>query len=293
MVEAGFCPWPAPAKVNLFLRILGQRADGYHELATAFQFLDWGDTVWLALREDGLCLRDDDNHQLPAEDLSVRAAHLLAEAAGVRQGVRILLEKRIPAGAGLGGGSSDAATVLVALNRLWHVHWSMDRLAALGLELGADVPVFVRGQAAWAFGVGEKLFPADFAMGWAVVLVPPCMVATGRVFGAWDVCHRHILTKNMEYHSIRNFPSPPVDNHCLDVTRQLYADVDQVWRWLEMHGSARMSGTGGALFAVFEGAVQAQRMACAAQRQLGARGVQVVVARLCNRSPLYRLGVAP
>ena len=286
--EADFQPWPAPAKVNLFLHILERRSDGYHELATAFQFLDWGDTVWLALREDGLCLREDGNHELPAEDLSVRAARLLAQAASMNKGVTIRLEKRIPLGCGLGGGSSDAATVLLALNRLWRLDWGLDRLAALGLALGADVPVFVRGQAAWAFGVGERLRPEDFPQGWAVVLMPPCMVSTARVFQAWDACLQPSLTKRMGYHSMKGFQSLPWDNHCLDITSRLYPDVAWIWEWLGQHGRARMSGTGGAVFAVFQEEREACRVARMAKNQLGARGVQVVHARLCNLSPLHR-----
>ncbi len=270
------------------MHILERRPDGYHELATAFQFLDWGDTVWLALREDGLCLRDDGNHQLPAEDLSVRAARLLAQAAGIKKGVTIRLEKRIPSGSGLGGGSSDAATVLLALNRLWRVGWSLGDLAELGLVLGADVPVFVRGQAAWACGVGECLYPEDFPQGWAVVLMPPCLVSTALVFQAWDACSLPSLTKVMEYHSIKGFQSLPQDNHCLDITRRLYPDVGRVWEWLSSHAPARMSGTGGAVFAVFPKAAEACRVACMARNQLGGRGVQVVRARVRNLSPLHR-----
>mgnify|MGYP005810854713 CR=1 FL=1 len=290
--EGGFCPWPAPAKVNLFLHVLNRRPDGYHQLATAFQFLDWGDTVWLASREDGLCLREDDNHQLPSEDLSVRAARLLAQAACPGKGVTIRLEKRIPLGAGLGGGSSDAATVLLALNHMWRLHWDTARLAELGLLLGADVPVFVHGQAAWAFGVGELLFPDAFAQGWTVVLVPPVPVATNLVFQAWDASRQPALTRNMEYHSIKGFPSPPEDNDCLEVTSRLYPDVGRTWKWLRIFGRARMSGTGGAVFAVFETRAGAERIACMAQNQLGPLGVEVILARLCNRSSLHQASVS-
>lgn len=150
--------WPAPAKLNLFLRIVGRREDGYHALQTVFRLLDFGDTVRLRVRDDGVIARDGELADVPVEaDLGVRAAHLLRTRAGVRQGCDMGVVKRIPIGGGLGGGSSDAATVLVGLNCLWNAGLDVDALAALGLQLGADVPLFVRGQSAWAEGVGERL----------------------------------------------------------------------------------------------------------------------------------------
>mgnify|MGYP006190477325 CR=1 FL=1 len=157
--DEGWSAWPAPAKLNLFLHITGRRADGYHQLQTVFRLLDWGDRIGLRLREDGQVRRQGEGLAgvAEADDLAVRAARLLKDAANIVQGADIIVEKHVPAGGGFGGGSSDAATVLVVLNRLWRAGLDEDALAALGLRLGADVPVFVRGRSAWAEGVGEEL----------------------------------------------------------------------------------------------------------------------------------------
>jgi 4-diphosphocytidyl-2-C-methyl-D-erythritol kinase len=177
--------WPAPAKLNLFLHIVGRRADGYHLLQTVFQLLDWGDTVRLRIRTDGKIRRDSDISGVPAEsDLCLRAAAALRERAGRPAGVDIALDKRIPLGGGLGGGSSDAATVLVALNALWATGLSIDELADVGLGLGADVPVFVRGHSAWAEGVGERLTPISLPRRDYVIVDPRVSVATTALFQA-------------------------------------------------------------------------------------------------------------
>ncbi len=177
---------PAPAKINWFLHVIGRRPDGYHELQTVFQFIDWADDLDLLLRRDGLIRRIGADH-LPAEDLTVRAARLLQQAAGVTLGVDIHLRKRVPALAGLGGGSSDAATVLIGLNHLWGLHWSRQRLQTLALALGADVPVFVFGRNAWAQGVGEQLQAIELpALRWAVVH-PGRGLSTAAVFAGVDL----------------------------------------------------------------------------------------------------------
>jgi len=185
----GWSWWPAPAKLNLFLHITGRRADGYHELQTVFRLLDWGDRIGLRLRADGQVRRQGDGLAgvAEADDLAVRAAALLQSFANVGQGADIIVEKRVPAGGGFGGGSSDAATVLVVLNRLWQAGLDEDALAALGLRLGADVPVFVRGHNAWAEGVGERLQPVTLAPAWYVIVEPGVHVPTPALFADPDL----------------------------------------------------------------------------------------------------------
>lgn len=186
MALAALYGLPAPAKINWFLHVTGRRSDGYHLLQTVFQFIDWADDIDLLLRSDGQIRRIGADH-LPADDLTVRAARLLQQAAGVKLGVDIHLRKRVPAQAGLGGGSSDAATVLIGLNHLWGLHWSRQRLQTLALALGADVPVFVFGRNAWAQGVGEQLQAIDLpALRW-VVVHPGCGLSTAAVFGRLDL----------------------------------------------------------------------------------------------------------
>ena len=177
--------WPAPAKINLFLHVLGRRADGYHELQTLFQLLDYGDRIDLSVREDGRIERLRDVEGVEAEaDLTVRAARRLQTESGTPLGADIRVTKAIPMGAGLGGGSSNCASVLVGLNRLWQLGLAEDRLAAIGMELGADVPVFIRGLTAWGEGIGERLEPITVGSIWYLVVVPRCHVSTAEVFGS-------------------------------------------------------------------------------------------------------------
>lgn len=178
-------PWPAPAKLNLMLRIVGRRADGYHLLQTVFQFIDWCD--WLSFHptvDEAVVLTSPLPGVPVDQDLTVRAARLLQKEAGVRQGVAIEIEKNLPMGGGLGGGSSDAATTLIALNRLWQAGLTGEDLLSLGVRLGADVPIFISGYSAWAEGVGERLTALELPEAWYVVIVPDCQVATGRVFSS-------------------------------------------------------------------------------------------------------------
>jgi len=174
--------WPSPAKINLFLHVVGKRPDGYHELQTVFQFLDYGDDLFFDLRNDGVVERQYDLGFSEDSDLCLRAAALLKPFAALSCGVSIDLTKRLPIGGGLGGGSSNAATVLLALNQLWNIGFEKERLAELGLQLGADVPVFVMGQAAWAEGVGEQLSPLNLAEKWYLVVNPQINVSTVQVF---------------------------------------------------------------------------------------------------------------
>lgn len=268
--------WPAPAKLNLFLHITGRRADGYHLLQTVFQFLDYGDALSFAPRSDGRLRRVDALDGVPeAQDLTLRAARLLQRVGDTRQGVDIRLDKRLPMGGGLGGGSSDAATTLVALNRLWGLGLSLDQLAELGLSLGADVPVFVRGQAAWAEGVGELLTPIDLPEPWFVVIIPPCQVSTAAIFAAPE------LTRAAQSIKIPAFRAGQGINVCEPVVRARYPEVDKALNWLAQYSQARMSGTGACVFAPFATEPEAQRVL--QQLPEGWRGF---AARGLNRSPL-------
>jgi len=235
--------WPAPAKLNLFLRIVGRRADGYHELQTVFRLLDWGDEIRLRRRADGQVRRVGDLPGVPAEhDLVVRAARLL-QARGAGLGVDVAVDKRIPMGGGLGGGSSDAATVLVALNHLWGLRLPLDELAELGRQLGADVPVFVRGRSAWAEGVGEKLVPLPLPRRCHVVLDPHEAVSTAALFQAPE------LTRNSPRATISSFVSgETADNAFTPVVRTRHPRVAAALDWLAGFGPARLSGSGGCVF---------------------------------------------
>lgn len=240
----GWSRWPAPAKLNLFLHITGRRADGYHLLQTVFQLLDWGDELGLRVRADGeiTCaepiagVADDTN-------LALRAARLLQRESGTALGAEVAIDKRIPLGGGLGGGSSDAATALVALNELWNCRFDTDRLAALGLELGADVPVFVHGHSAWAEGIGEELTPLDLPQRWYVVVDPGVCVSTAALFSDPD------LTRNAARMTIPRFISGAGTQNAFEaVARDRYPRIARALDWLGRHGAARLSGSGGCVF---------------------------------------------
>ena len=283
---------PAPAKINLFLHVVGRRADGYHELQTVFQFLDLADRVRIARRDDA-CLRR--TAAIPgveeADDLVMRAARLLRDESGVEAGADIAVDKRIPLGGGLGGGSSDAASVLIGLDRLWGLGMGTDRLAALGARLGADVPVFVRGMASWGEGVGERLVPVSLEEPWYVLVVLPCAVSTAGVFGA------PALTRNTSRIRMKDLlrgesgaPESPARierllisarNDCEPVVREMHPEVGEALDWLSQHARARMTGTGATVFAPFgsrERAVEVADRAPPPWRGLVARGM--------SRSPL-------
>jgi 4-diphosphocytidyl-2-C-methyl-D-erythritol kinase len=244
-------PWPAPAKLNLFLHIVGRRADGYHELQTCFQFVDLCDEISIEVRADGRIRRAVALADVAEDaDLCVRAARALQAAAGCPLGADIGVLKRIPMGGGLGGGSSDAATCLVALNHLWKLHRSVDDLAALGLKLGADVPVFVRGRAAWAEGIGERLTPlypplAPFETNY-LILKPNIGVGTAGVFQDPE------LTRNSAPITIHGFLASGGRNDCLGVVRRRYPEVAHALDWLSDFGPARLTGTGACVFLAVE-----------------------------------------
>lgn len=247
--------WPAPAKLNLFLHIIGRRPDGYHLLQTAFQLIDLCDEIFVQAAADGRIRRLEGCPSIPAEqDLAVRAARLLQQAAGIAQGADIRVRKKIPAGGGLGGGSSDAATVLVALNRLWALDWDTERLAALGLQLGADVPVFVRGHSAWAEGVGERLAPLQLPPAWFLVVCPDCEVSTAGVFSDPE------LTRDTPETTIGSFLLSGGRNDCEPVVRKHYPAVAAALDWVSARSGerrARLTGTGSCVFAEFGSAAQA------------------------------------
>jgi len=268
---------PAPAKLNLFLHVLGRRPDGYHELQTVFQLLDHGDELeFHPLSEAGIRLETTFDEVAPAENLVVRAAAALQSRARTVPGVRIRLLKRIPSGGGLGGGSSDAATTLLALNRLWECGLDVGELAALGIGLGADVPVFVLGASAWAEGVGERLQPLVLPPRWYLVIRPACAVNTAAIFADRE------LTRNTPVTTIAAFFAGAGHNDCEPVVRRHHPEVDRALRWLARYAPARMSGTGSCVFAAF-GDEQTAREAAVAVPQ----DWEWFVARGIDRSPVH------
>ena len=273
--------FPAPAKLNLFLHVVGRRADGYHLLQTVFRFIDYGDTVHLAVRDDGRIVR---LHELAGvaedKDLTVRAARLLQSESNTIQGVDIRLEKRLPQGSGLGGGSSDAATVLLALNRLWKLDWPRNRLEMLALKLGADVPVFVFGRSAFAEGVGERLQPVALQPAWYVVLTPPVGVATAKVFAAPE------LTRNTPPIRITDFSAGAGQNDLEPVVLSLSPEVKRHLDWLKAFGEARMTGSGSCVFLELPGRESAQRILDRLPADM-----QGFIAAGLDRHPLYDLAV--
>lgn len=268
--------WPAPAKLNLFLHITGRRADGYHELQTVFQFLDHGDLIDFQVRTDGAITRLTNLPGVaPDTDLTVRAARLLQAHTGTRLGAGIRIDKRLPMGGGLGGGSSDAATTLVALNHLWELHLPREELCRLGVRLGADVPIFIYGRAAWAEGVGEHLTPIEPPQRWYVVIIPDCHVSTAEIFNAPE------LTRNCKHMKIADFLAGSGINVCEPVVAGRYPRVAEALSWLARYAPARMTGTGACVFAGFETGRQAR--AVLAELPAGWSGF---TARGMNRSPL-------
>ncbi len=269
-------PWLAPAKLNLLLRILGRRPDGYHELQTVFQFLDLGDALYFQVTDAPAIVRLSGAAGVaPEQDLVVRAARLLQQETRCRLGVQIRLVKRLPLGGGLGGGSSDAATALAVLNRLWRTGLGAAELARLGLRLGADVPVFLLGRAAWGEGIGERLTPLTLPEPWYLVLRPACEVSTAAVFQDPE------LTRNSLRITIPDFLAGTQDNDCLAVVRRRYPAVREAFDWLARYARPRLTGTGACVFAAFDSQAAAQ----AVHAQLPA-GISGFVARGCNESAL-------
>lgn len=272
----------APAKLNLFLHVTGRRPDGYHELQTIFQLIDLRDSIDIEATDDGHVERVSDLPGVTSEqDLVVRAARALQAEAwpgeAPRLGARISVRKRIPVGGGLGGGSSDAASTLVALNSLWRIGFDLRRLAAIGASLGADVPVFVFGRNAWAEGAGERLTPLELPERWFVVVHPGVPVATADVFQASE------LTRNSPVITIRALSQAEGRNDCEPVVRKRYPAVADALDWLSQYAAARLTGTGSCVFAAFERAIDAERVAARVPDEW-----RSFVARGLAQSPLHQ-----
>ncbi|WP_312837101.1 4-(cytidine 5'-diphospho)-2-C-methyl-D-erythritol kinase [Pantoea sp.] len=276
--------WPSPAKLNLFLYITGRRPDGYHNLQTLFQFLDYGDTLHITPDRSGRIQLLTPVEGVPDEqNLIVRAAQALKAAAQARRslpehaGAAIAIEKRLPMGGGLGGGSSNAATALVALNHLWRTGLSQDELAAIGVRLGADVPVFIRGHAAFAQGVGEVLQPAEPAEKWYLVAHPGVSIATPQVFNDPD------LTRDSPIRSLPALLQRPFHNDCEAVVRKRFRKVDELVSWLLEYAPSRLTGTGACVFAEFDTESAARQVL-----EVAPPWVRGFIARGVNVSPLQR-----
>lgn len=274
---------PAPAKLNLFLHVTGRRADGYHTLQTLFRLLDHGDLLHFDPRPDG---RIELSPALPGlatdDNLIVRAARQLQRHTGCRAGADIRLEKRLPMGGGIGGGSSDAATALLALNQLWGLQLTLGELATLGVGLGADVPVFVAGRSAWAEGIGEQLTPFELPERHYLVVIPPCQVATAEIFSS------EALTRNTSPIRMAAFHGLAGRNDCEPVVRKLYPQVAHALDWLEQFAPSRMTGTGACVFAEFDDRAPAERLLKQLPANYGG-----FVAKGVNHSPTHTaLGIA-
>lgn len=279
ILRATLC-WPAPAKLNLFLYVTGRRPDGYHNLQTLFQFLDYGDTLTITARDDGQIRLLTPLPGVPDEsNLVVRAARLLRDALPTtfaRAGADIAVDKVLPMGGGLGGGSSDAATVMLALNTLWRAGLSDETLAGLGLKLGADVPVFIKGYAAFAEGVGEMLHPAHPEEKWYLVAHPGVSIATPDIFGD------PALKRDSPVRTLSELLHVPYTNDCEPVARKRFREVEELLSWLLEYAPSRLTGTGACVFAEFDTEAAARQVLSYAPER-----VQGFVARGVNTSPLH------
>ena len=277
MTESEMQWWPAPAKINLFLHVLARRSDGYHDIQTLFQLLDWGDEIGILPTDEEGIRRHDVSYGVPeSEDLVTRAAHLLQSETACRRGAVIAIRKRVPPGSGLGGGSSDAATVLRVLNRLWGCGMDIDGLSALGRRLGADVPVFVRGHSAMAQGVGEKLEPVSLGRRHYILVFPDLQISTAKIFAAAG------LKRDTKPISLEEALREQGKNDCEPVVRQRYPGFDQLMRTLERWGAPRMTGTGSGVFIRMHDEKSAKSAAQALKSLYNVRAVQGV-----DISPLH------
>lgn len=269
---------PCPAKLNLFLLITGRRPDGYHNLQTLFQLLDYGDDLHLQMNSSGALRLTPAFPGIPMEhNLVIRAAKLLQTVTGCRVGADLHLVKRLPMGGGIGGGSSDAATTLVGLNHLWRTGLNLDELADLGRQLGADIPVFVRGRSAWAEGIGELLTPVELPAKWYVVVAPECTVSTAQIFS------NEGLTRNSKGITVRAFLEEGGKNDCQKVVENLFPQVKDAVDWLGRFGPAQMTGTGACVFAAFPTEAEAREVFAKRPTQLNG-----FVAKGVNESPLHQ-----
>lgn len=269
--------WSAPAKLNLMLRIVGRRPDGYHLLQTVFQFVELSDMISFYPADDGSVTRLNTLVDVPEQDdLTVRAANLLKAETGCELGVKIKVDKRIPMGGGLGGGSSDAATALVVLNRLWGLNLSSEKLMQLGLRLGADVPIFVHGHAAWAEGVGEEIVDICPKEQWIVLIKPDCHVNTGEIFSTKE------LTRNSKSIRISDFMAGQQRNDCLEVVCQKYPSVERALTELSKYSEAKLTGTGACVFAQFD----SEEIAVSVCQSIAKVG-ELFLTKSVNKSPLF------
>jgi 4-diphosphocytidyl-2-C-methyl-D-erythritol kinase len=274
--QHGWSSWPAPAKLNLFLHVTGRRPDGYHEIQTLFQLLDWGDEIHILRTEDARIGRKDADYPVAEEDdLVIRAARLLQRAAGCRSGAMISVRKNIPLGSGLGGGSSDAATVLLVLNQLWHCGFDLPTLAALGLRLGADVPVFVHGHTAMASGIGDQLEPAELGSRHYVLVLPALSISTRAVFCDPD------LARNSTPISLAEARAGRGRNDCEAVVRKRYPAMAKALDTLRRWGRPTLTGTGSGIFLSMESREDAMSAAREMKSLYNVRAVSGV-----DRSPL-------
>lgn len=246
---------PAPAKLNLFLHITGVREDGYHNLQTIFQLLDYSDEVTLLRRDDGVIRRSEGLAEVkPSDDLIVKAAQALKRYTGTTYGADVGVLKRLPVGGGIGGGSSDAATTLLGLNALWECHLTTDELLDIAVTLGADVPVFVAGHSAWAEGIGEQLTPMELPAIWFLVLHPGVFVSTAKLFSS------EVLTRNKSILKMRDFTDTDIENIFEVIVREQHPEVDLSLNWLSQFSAARMTGTGSCIFAGFNSFEEAEKV---------------------------------
>lgn len=292
-----FQSFHAPAKINLFLHIVGQREDGFHLLQSVFRLLDFYDTIHLKPGNDGAIRRVKDVANVPEQqDLCVRAAKLLQQHTGCTKGVAIAIDKRIPMGGGLGGGSSDAATVLLALNRLWDLHLTRTELLGLGLQLGADVPIFIFGENAWAEGVGEQLQALQLKPAYYVVLTPPVQVSTAQIFASLELTRNTIPTTiaafsesllSRDSFSENLISGGSFKNDLEPVVCRQYPAVAHCLEWLNQFSQARMSGSGASVFAEFENQAQAELVLDKALSEKKLQQTASFVARGLDQHPYY------
>ncbi len=269
-------PWPAPAKINRFLHITGRRENGYHELQTLFQFLDLADDLWFDIRDDHKIRRCTEvTGVAESDDLIIRAAHKLREYTSSDHGVDISIDKKLPMGGGLGGGSSDAATTLVALNKLWDLNLPSDTLSKIGLELGADIPFFIHGNSAWAEGIGENLQSINIDKPWFLLVHPGIHISTAEIFSNSQ------LTRDTSPIRMLTFVAGDGQNDCEQVVRNCYPEVDKVFDWFGSDSQARLTGTGACVFCPYPNENAAQKVA----RSLPKHWMGFVIKGL-NRSPL-------
>lgn len=269
---------PAPAKLNLFLHITGVRDDGYHNLQTVFQILDYSDDVSLSLRDDGLIHRTSGLAEVAEEDdLLVRAAKALQAYTGTSYGANVGVTKKLPVGGGIGGGSSDAATTLLGLNAMWRCNLDALELSEIAAKLGADVPVFVQGSSAWAEGIGDQLTPINLPEKWYLVIHPAVFVSTGKLFSS------EVLTRDKAVLRIRDFPDADSENVFESVVRERYSEVDKALEWLDNYSASRMTGTGSCVFASFKSLQSAKKVLQQVPGQWNA-----FIAKGVNQSPVLQ-----